>query len=372
MQNKSNQLRFRQRLNVSGIPDPLAENSRGAVATAKRAIARTLSSRWVAPAWGAIAQDRVAFLTLHRFAEPENGVYGHDPALLRLALERLRRERYDLIGVSEAMHRLGERTGFRKRSVVFTMDDGYRGALDQCSDIFLAYDCPLTVFLATGFIDGTCWLWWDQIEYICLTSDRASVDVEFEGKPIHLDLGTDQATTRSVLEICNWCKSLADERKWRFIRCLSQAAEVALPMNAPAHYAPVSWSEARALEKKGFFFGPHTVTHPILPRTDDGQAKREISQSWSRVRSELKSPANVLSYPNGDYGPREVELLAESGLAAAVTTRPAYPTSGSNGLGGDRRFEIPRFSYPESPELLMLVASGFRDIRPTLNAFAAR
>ena len=372
MPKRTGSLRFAQRLNVSGIPDPLAGKPPGPVATAKRAIARTLSSRWMAPAWAAIAQDRVAFLTLHRFAEPEAGVYGHDPAILRLALERLRRERYDLIGVSEALHRLTERTGFRKRSVVFTMDDGYRGALDQCADIFLAYDCPLTVFLTTGFLDRTCWLWWDQIEYICLTSGRASFNVEFEGGPVHVNLSTDRATTLSVLAICDWCKSVADERKWRFIHCLAQAAEVALPEHAPTHYAPVSWSGARALEKKGFFFGPHTVTHPILPRTDDRQAEREINESWSRVRSELQSPVSVLSYPNGDYGPREVELLAESGLAAAVTTRPAYPTSSRNGLGGERRFEIPRFGYPESPELLILVASGFRDIRPTLNAFAAR
>ena len=372
MLDKTDNLRVRRHLNVSGIPGPIDGDPRGPVTTAKRAIARTLSSRWVAPAWAAIARDRVAFLTLHRFAEPENRVYGHDPAELRVALERLRRERYDLIGVEEAVHRLAEGTGFRRRSVVFTMDDGYRGALDRCADIFLAYDCPLTVFLTTGFIDGTCWFWWDQIEYICLMSGRRHLDVEFEDEAIHLDLSSDRATTLSLLEACNWCKSLADDRKWRFIRCLAQVAEVTVPDQAPAHYAPVSWSEARELEGRGFFFGPHTVTHPILPRTTDGQAEREIKESWSRVQRELQRPVSVLSYPNGAYGAREARLVAAAGLTAAVTTRPAYPTSASNDPGADLRFEIPRFSYPESPELAMLIASGFRDIRPTLNALAAR
>ena len=62
------------------------------------------------------------------------------------------------------------------RAIAFTVDDGYQDVAQVAAEIFLEYDCPLSIFLTTGFIDGHLWHWWDQIEFICLTTTgRASM-----------------------------------------------------------------------------------------------------------------------------------------------------------------------------------------------------
>ena len=358
-------------MNVSGYFHPIDQARGGRLSRVEKAVKRvakrTLTSRLMSYAWAPLIRDRVAFIMLHRFAEPAHGLYGHDRELFRRTLARLRRDKYALLTVDHAVQRLVERRGFPQRSVVFTMDDGYRGAMEQCTDLLLEFDCPLTVFLPSGFIDGSCWLWWDQLEYACLESGRPSIDVPWQGSIFRLDLSGRDRTIATLLEISEWCKTLPDREKWTFIRRVAEAAQVEIPARAPAQYAALTWDEVRALESKGLFsFGPHTVTHPILPRTTDDEAEREITESWTRVRQELARPLDVFAYPNGSRGRREIEILARLGLRAAVTTQGDYASRWTDEAAGLARFEIPRFGYPEAPDPMVLIASGFKRIELSL------
>jgi peptidoglycan/xylan/chitin deacetylase (PgdA/CDA1 family) len=357
-------------MNVSGIQHPIDRPRRTPLntlkLTVKQAVKQTVTSHWMSPAWTPLIRDRAPFVMLHRFAEPEHGLFGHDRELFRRALERLRRDGYAMLTVTEAVQRINEGRGFPRRSVVFTMDDGYRGALDQSVDLFQAYDCPLTVFVTTGFIDGSCWLWWDQIEYVCLGSRRRSIAVNWNDWVMRLDFSDHRATINTLLQTCEWCKTLPDLEKWRFIRALAAAAEVEIPARAPAQYAPLTWSEMRTLEGKGISFGPHTVTHPILPKVDDRQVEWEIAESCARVKAELARPVDVFAYPSGAYGRREMEVLARVGMQGAVTTRGAYASSRQADSQRASRFAIPRFGYPETPDALVLITSGFKRIELSL------
>jgi len=162
----------------------------------------------------------------------------------------------------------------------------------------------------------------------------------------------------SLLRVSEWCKTLPDLEKWQFIRCLARTAEVEIPERPPAQYAPLSWAELRAHEAKGFTVGPHTVTHPILPKTSDDDAQWEIAESWQRLRQEITRPVPVFAYPNGAYGTREMGILSALGLRAAVTTRGAYASRDLR----NSPFEIPRFGYPELPEMLLMITSGLRGV----------
>ena len=105
-------------MNISGIHLPIDGPPTGGLSSAKRVVKRTLSSRWVTPAWAALGRGRVTFLTLHRFAEPEYGLYGHERALVRDALRRLRKEGYSLLAADDAVRRLRDGRDIPRRSVV--------------------------------------------------------------------------------------------------------------------------------------------------------------------------------------------------------------------------------------------------------------
>ena len=105
-------------------------------------------------------------------------------------------------------------------------------------------------------------------------------------------------------------------------------------------------------------FGPHSTSHPILTRVSAEESARQIRESWEATRRELRRPLPVFSYPNGDFGPREVESVTACGLAAAVTTRPVYASAAAY-RAPSGAYTVPRFPYPEEPEALCLLASGF-------------
>ena len=314
------------------------------------------------PIWSAASADRITIFALHRFAVPDLGVEGHEPALMRATLDRLRRERYSLISIEEAVTCLQAGAAIPKKAVVFTVDDGYFDFADVAADVFLEFDCPVTVFLTTGFMDGTHWHWWDQIANACRTTKARFVEIPLDGTPLRLELDSDAARVSAARRAALLCTRVSETAKARFIGRLAAEADVEIPATPPAEYGPIGWAEARKLESRGITFGPHTVTHPVLIRTSDDDVRWQLRESWQSVRSHLKRPVAVFAYPNGDFGPREAAALSELRLAAALTTRPDYASRSNSVDGAGRPYQIPRFAFPEHPEQACLTASGFARI----------
>jgi peptidoglycan/xylan/chitin deacetylase (PgdA/CDA1 family) len=301
----------------------------------------------------------VSIFTLHRFAVPGLQVRGHDPSVLGSILDRLRREGYHLMGLADLATQFAERRPVPRRTVVFTVDDGYRDFALVAADVFLKYDCPVTVFLPTGFIDGTIWLWWDQVAHIMLTTTKPSIAIELGNESLTLVM-TDRADRlRTAHALSVQLTSLEEGTRVAFIGRLALAAEVRLPLAAPERFAPMDWAEARRLEGRGVTFGPHTVTHPVLTRTTHAQAATEISESWRVLRERLSGPVNIFCYPNGSFGDRELGLVAASGLGGGVTSAAGYASAHAFHRTATARFAIPRFPYPDDSDALCLTASGF-------------
>jgi peptidoglycan/xylan/chitin deacetylase (PgdA/CDA1 family) len=80
-------------------------------------------------------------------------VEGLDPAVLEKRLSYLRRHGYELVGLEELFRRLAGEGAPLRRVVAFTIDDGYLEHATIAASLFARYDCPVTTFVATGFVD---------------------------------------------------------------------------------------------------------------------------------------------------------------------------------------------------------------------------
>jgi peptidoglycan/xylan/chitin deacetylase (PgdA/CDA1 family) len=84
------------------------------------------------------------------------------------------------------------------------------------------------------------------------------------------------------------------------------------------------------------------VSHPILARLSDAQAREEIGQSKQFLEQLLGERVGLFAYPNGkpgeDYSPASVEVVRSLGFDAAVSTQ--WGTSAT----GDDLFQIRRFT----------------------------
>src|SRR5271165_3844409 len=84
------------------------------------------------------------------------------PETLDRVLSILAARGYELVSMDEVPDRL---TGARaKRFAALTFDDGCRDNLACAAPILASHGAPFTVYVTTGFADGTVFPWWHVLE----------------------------------------------------------------------------------------------------------------------------------------------------------------------------------------------------------------
>ena len=81
----------------------------------------------------------------------------------------------------------------------------------------------------------------------------------------------------------------------------------------------LSEAEVADLISIGVSIQSHTLTHAILPICDDLKAETEIAKSKTDLEQKFGIKVDYLSYPNGDYCPRDINICQEAGYLAGVT-----------------------------------------------------
>lgn len=307
-----------------------------------------------------IQRQCATIFMLHRFEDPENGIPGCDPENLRRGLEYLVRKKYRFISLSDLFDQMLKEDEPPCGAVAFTIDDGYADQARIAAPVFAEFDCPVTTFVSTGFLDKKVWFWWDQLEYIFEHTSKSALEFQLGDKLIHYQWksATEKAAARSNLT--EKCKLLTNEVKSSAIKHLAAFANVEIPKNAPRNCAPMTWEDLRSCEEIGMTFGPHTVNHPVLSRTSDQESHFEITESWKRLCEEARHPVPIFCYPNGqwsDFGEREIQTVAKLGLKGAVAGEPGYADSilFRNEFGN--RFRVRRFGFPDTlPDLIQYVS----------------
>jgi peptidoglycan/xylan/chitin deacetylase (PgdA/CDA1 family) len=317
------------------------------VTQVKRAALRVLTQAVAVPYWYPLVSGVVTVFMLHRFANADGGAHSVAAADLRRSLEFLRRRRFHLAGFHDLLADAKEAAGRRRPTVLFTVDDGYADFASIAAPIFAEFDCPVTVFISTGPVTDRTWFWWDRVEYVFGATRLFGATLELTTGFTSWRWADATERQRVAVDVVERLKSVPDDEKHAALARLALDLEVEVPATPPPRYAAMSWDDVRRCARGGATFGPHTVTHPILPQVDGETAHREISESWSRLKAECDATVPVFSYPNGAFGQRELEIVTGCGLAGAVTTRPYYSSSALlQTSSSPARFRMPRFQYP--------------------------
>jgi peptidoglycan/xylan/chitin deacetylase (PgdA/CDA1 family) len=334
---------------------------------AKRLLAAALDSPIVLRALAPLREAGCAVLFLHRFAHPERGDHGIPPEALRAQLDWLRRHRVPLVRLGDVVERLRAGEPVVPGSVAYTIDDGYADFIDVGLPVFEEFDCPVSLFVTTGFLDGTDWMWWDRARHAVAQARGTSVDFDLAGERVRLELGESARRRATGLALVDRLERLPDVELRRAIEHLYAAADLEQPRVPPAQYAPMRWDDVRACRARGVDIAPHTVTHPILAHVDAETSRREIEESWRRVREEVPGALPVFAYPNGSawaFTGREEAFVREAGLHAAVTTRPAYASALQETADAQvSAWTLPRFYVDAHLLRTKLVVSGVEELR---------
>lgn len=278
--------------------------------------------------------QRLSVLIFHRVLPQLDPFLPDEPDAERFTyLMTMLAAQFTPLSLSEGLRRLGDGR-LPPRAVCVTFDDGYADNLLVAAPILRRVGIPATVFVASGYLDGRV-MWNDRvIESVrCALGDH--MDLSDFGYGVH-PLGNAAERVSLIHQLLGSWKYLPfDERE-------QLTAEVA------NRYAPsmptlmLSRSQVRQLRDEGIEIGGHTVTHPILARTDAATARREVADNKEDLEGLIGERLRFFAYPNGvpgrDFIDEHAGMVRRVGYQAALTTQAGVSTAATD------RFRMPRFT----------------------------
>lgn len=309
--------------------------------------------------------------TVHRRANPAKGILGHDTETIKRFLDFLQEHRYRVLTVDQIIEELAQgNSGALTNTVAFTFDGGFADQAQLVRDAFLPFGFPATMFVATDFIDGKDWLWDTKIKWICFNAVNASVRILIYGKTIDLQLHDKENRHKSDKVLRNVLKYLPPAKLNATLNILAEQAGVTIPVVPPEEHRPISWNEARELERHGINFGSHSVSHYVFSSLNWQEAEYQIEISAQRIRAELEKPSEIFCYPVGDrrdFTGREMLLLPKHGYKAAVTMNPGvFEIKNHREHKNIERFEYNRIALPDNLQDFVQYATWIERTKDTL------
>jgi peptidoglycan/xylan/chitin deacetylase (PgdA/CDA1 family) len=289
---------------------------------ALEALRRTGASRLLAPAYAGIGSI-LMFHRVRKEAAPEfapNHGITVSAAFLAHAIDLLQERGYEIVTMAEAARRIAAGDA-SQRFANLSFDDGYRDTLEVALPIFAAKRVPMTLYLATGFLDGRHGAWWDALEHLLRARERVNVP-DPDGTQ-RLETRTVAQKERAFAVIRARVMRLPRTAQDDFFRALGDACN--FDVHAAAVADNLTWDMVRGMHSSGVVeIGAHTVSHCVLANEADDVVRSEMIRGREQLEQRLGVPVRHFAYPFGgraEAGPREILLARQAGFATAVTTR---------------------------------------------------
>jgi peptidoglycan/xylan/chitin deacetylase (PgdA/CDA1 family) len=281
--------------------------------------------RW-SPVHGAFRRQRrreLSVLTYHRVLE--TGPFGRQ-------LDWLAGHAH-VVSLDEVAAAVRESRRLPDHSVLITIDDADRTAIDHAVPELAARGLPAVMFVVASLVDADAPFWWDEVEWL-VAHGATSPSVT----------GLDPQAAIEALKL------LPDPRR------SAEIVELRATVSSPApRIVQIRADEVQRIASQGIAIGSHSLTHPILPRCDDAKVLDEVSRSRTVLADILGTPPIAFAYPNGDRDERVRDAVARAGyeLAFLFDHRPVrFP------LDDPLRVSRLRVDWNTNTDRLALVCGG--------------
>lgn len=240
---------------------------------------------------------------------------------------------FNVLPLDSAVRKLKD-ASLPARAAAITFDDGYLDNFAVAMPILKHHGLPATFFIATGYLDGGR-MWNDTVIETVRACRLPALDLRELGLGRHTT--ADFAQKRTTIDaVIRQIKYLLVPQRAQMAEQIAEVVQVEPPGNLMMTSAQVL-----SMHRAGMQIGAHTVSHPILSRLTDEQARQEILGSKHFLEQLLGERVGLFAYPNGkpgeDYTPATVEVIRGLDFDAAVSTQ-----WGASGVGADllqlRRF----------------------------------
>lgn len=292
--------------------------------------------RWIFEHLSPAGRDaRLSVLIFHRVLPALDPLFPGEPDVVRFEMQmRWIKAWFNVLPLDEALQRLRDGT-LPARAAAITFDDGYADNCTMAVPILQRLGMTATFFVASGYLNGGR-MWNDAIIDVVRNASGDTIDFSAHDLGLHAIATLDERRV-AVHGVLGKLKYAAPQLRDKV------ASDIAAKANSkPPRDLMMTSDQVRTMASAGMTIGGHTVTHPILARTDAKTAISEMTEGKRALEAIIGRAVNLFAYPNGkpgsDYTDEHVRLAREAGFAAAVTTGWGSASADSD------LFQIPRFT----------------------------
>lgn len=286
------------------------------------------AGRLVGPMARFVTRGGLRVLMYHRFSlEPDARKV--DAETFRSHLGYIR-EHFNPVSAGDVLDAIRTGKALPPKSVLVTVDDGYRDFIEVAYPILGEYRIPSCLFVLSAGMQGRSWLWFDQLRHAIFGATVTRFELEIDGERREFPLQNPALREAAWDAIATRCSRLTTERREQVIADVASCVAMSIPDAAPQAYALASVTELRALDAQAVEIGAHTATHPILSQCTDAEIETEIVHSKLEFERLLEREMRIFCYPSGmpgDFDRRATNAVKRAGYGAATTANGGMCTA---------------------------------------------
>lgn len=230
----------------------------------------------------------------------------------------LRRD-YDVVALDEA---LAPAASNARPRAVLTFDDGHSGWFEHLLPIVEREALPVTLYVATGHVQGATAYWFDAVVNALQTVEPLTLDTGAAGLGrITLNRERGEANWLRLSALLEAMKALnAPVREALAKKLVTAAAGQRQPRFQ--RLMPLSVDQVRSLAASRWVtLGSHSHGHELLDEIALDAARDSIARSIALLQEWTGRRIEHFAYPNGNHNAALAAVLPGLGLKSAVTTK---------------------------------------------------
>lgn len=285
-------------------------------------------------------------LALNRVLPLEERSFAFDPSLVVsepafVSLLHLLRQDYQVVHLNDLLAN-PRGTGGRPK-VAITFDDGWEDNYRVAFPHLLTQGIPATIFACTGLLDTYQMLPEERFARLWTKCAAHSALEELVEDLNHWGMGKRLNHTLRPLKQY-WSQEL---------KRMPLTARLLLLDHFEQRYqtSPVTsrrfmtWEQVRTMTRTGLVrMGSHTSRHATLPSETDRDIRRELEDSRRSLWEHTGEAPEIMTYPNGMWNRRVLDVVRSVGFRTAITDRPGLVSRHSN------LYSIPRIAVQAAVE----------------------
>ena len=292
-------------------------------------------------AWG--NHDGAVILYGHRVSDDDEGyMQGLPPKYLDDQLAYICRH-YEIISLETLVSCLETGRPVPHKSIVLTLDDGFRDNYDNAFPLLQKYGVPATIFLVTGSIETGQLPWSQRLGYLFQHTQARSFTHGLLAE--ELPLSSPAERRRAYLAIKAHVRQKGMAERERMLDEISGSLGVEPPADRM-----MTWDHAREMYAAGIEMGAHTVSHPLLANIDPAEARLEMERSRAAIVENLGLEHPKFCFPAGSWNASLVRTARELGFRSLFI--PARKRV-VNQAGRVDPFSMGRMGIPNSPGYIL-------------------